>query len=63
MNLESSPRSDFVTIDANLTVVGHKAANLLAAEQEVAVEERDGRYVIHVPLASHELAILKLGSP
>jgi len=63
MNLEPSPRSDFVTVDANLNMVGQKVANLLAAEQEVAVEERGGRCAVQVPLGGHEMAIFKLGSP
>jgi len=62
LNLDQHPREDFVTVDANLNPVGAKVANLLTAGQEARVEQRGSRHAVRVPLAGHEMAILKLGT-
>jgi hypothetical protein len=39
MNLDTNPRSDFVTLDVNLSPAGQKMPNLLDSDHEVIVEE------------------------
>jgi glycosidase len=59
MNLDLSPRNDFVTVDANLNPAGRKMVNLLAPEQQFTVEQRGERHAVQVPLGGHEIMILK----
>jgi glycosidase len=59
MNLDSEPRNDFVTVDADLCAAGQKLVNLLAPEQQVTVEQRGQRCAVRVPLDGHEMVILK----
>lgn len=59
MNLQASARADFVTIDFNLNTAGAKLENLLDPQSQVTVEQRADRLAVRVPLAAHELAILK----
>jgi glycosidase len=59
LNLHAAPRDDFITVDANLNVAGAKLVNLLDPQVQVAVERRGGRLAARVPLAAHEMAILK----
>ncbi len=60
LNLDHHPRQDFITVDANLSPVGAKMANLLAPGQEVEVEQRGSRHAVRVALDGHEIAIFKL---
>jgi len=59
MNLQAAARADFVTIDFNLNSAGAKLGNLLNPQSQVTVEQRGDRLAVRVPLAAHELAILK----
>jgi len=59
MNLQAAARADFVTIDFNLNSAGAKLGNLLNPQSRVTVEQRGDRLAVRVPLAAHELAILK----
>jgi glycosidase len=59
MNLEGSPRNDFVTVDTSLSRVGQGMVNLLGQGEQVTVEETGGRHAIRVPLDGHEIAIFK----
>lgn len=59
MNLDSTPRNDFVTVDVNLSPAGQKMVNLLAPDTQVTVERRGPRHAIRVPLDGREMAILK----
>jgi glycosidase len=59
MNLQASARADFVTIDFNLNTAGAKLENLLNPQSQVTVEQRADRLAVRVPLAAHELTILK----
>jgi glycosidase len=59
MNLDTHPRSDFVTVDANLSPVGQTMVNLLAPETHVTVEQRGLRHVVRVPLDAHAMAVLR----
>jgi len=57
MNLDTSPRADFVTVDANLSPAGETMVDLLNPEKRVPVEQRGPRHAVKVPLGSHEIAI------
>jgi len=59
MNLQAAPRDDFITVDFNLNAAGAKLANLLNPAAQVTVERRGVRLAARVPLAAHEMAILK----
>ena len=59
MNLDTNPRNDFVTVDANLSSAGQNVVNLFAHEQQAPVEERGQRHATRVPLDGHEMVILK----
>jgi hypothetical protein len=59
MNLDGSPRNDFVTVDINLCPMGHRMVNLLNPEKELTIEERAQRHTVRIPLDSHEMVILK----
>lgn len=59
MNLDSAGRSDYVTVDKNLTRKGGRMKNLLNGS-EVEVEERGMRNAVKTNLAPHEIAIYKL---
>ena len=61
MNLDTNPRNDFITVDANLSPAGRRMVNLLAPEKQVTVEQRGPRHVVRVPLDVHEMAILRAG--
>ncbi|HHT9120772.1 MAG TPA: alpha-amylase family glycosyl hydrolase [Candidatus Hypogeohydataceae bacterium YC41] len=62
INLDSNPRSDFVTVDSNLTPAGRKMINLLKPESNFDVQTLGQRHAVKIPLDSHEIAILKLAS-
>ncbi|MGH7926399.1 MAG: alpha-amylase family glycosyl hydrolase [Candidatus Binatia bacterium] len=59
MNLQAATREDFITVDFNLNVAGVKLVNLLNPQAQVTVERRGARLAVRVPLAAHEMAILK----
>ena len=59
MNLDSVPREDFVTVDANLSHPDRQMVDLLSPEKRVTVEQRGGRHSVRVPLAPHEMTLLK----
>jgi glycosidase len=59
LNLDASPRNDFVTVDFRLCPTGARLVNLLDPGMEVEVERRGLRSVVRVPLAGHKMAILK----
>ncbi len=59
MNLEASPRNDFVTVDADLSTAGEVMVNLLDPQKRVTVERRGPRHAVRVPLEGHEMAIFK----
>lgn len=60
MNLEGSPRNDFVTVDSDLTPAGKTMVDLLDRRRRVTVEERGQRHALRIPLEGHDMAILKL---
>jgi glycosidase len=59
LNLDAAPRSDYVTVDANLTPAGVRLTNLLDPKVKVDVEACAGRSAVKVPLAAHDMAILR----
>jgi glycosidase len=59
MNLDSSSRQDFITVDRNLTPPGSTMVDLLDNNATFRVEESQGRARVRVPLAGHQMAILK----
>ena len=59
LNLQSAPRADFITVDSNLSSDGATLTNLLDPTTRLNVETRDNRRAVRVPLAAHEMAILR----
>jgi glycosidase len=59
MNLDTSPRADFVTVDGNLSPARETMVNLLNPERHVTVEGRGPRHAVRMPLEGHEMAIFK----
>jgi len=60
MNLESSPRNDFVTVDSGLNPAGKKMVDLLDQSRQVTVEKTGQRHAVRIPLDGHNMAILKV---
>jgi glycosidase len=58
LNLQSAPRADFITVDSNLSPDGATLTNLLDPTR-LNVETRGNRRAVRVPLAAHEMAILR----
>jgi glycosidase len=59
MNLDSNPREDYVTVDANLTQSGQEMMGLLAPEKRATVEQKGERHAVRIPLKGHEIALWK----
>lgn len=59
MNLEATPRADYLILDANLNAEGAKLINLLDAKTGLSVESRGNRRAVRVPLPAHGMAILR----
>lgn len=60
LNLDGSPRNDYVTVDANLTPAGASMTNLFKPASTCPVIRAGGRNAVQVGLEPHEIAILKL---
>ncbi|HII07426.1 MAG TPA: alpha-amylase [Methanotrichaceae archaeon] len=60
LNLDAVPRSDFVTVDQNLTLAGGKMESLIGPKKRFKVISAGDRHAVKVPLEGHEMAILKL---
>jgi glycosidase len=58
MNLDTNPRTDYVSLDARLSPTGAIMVNLLAPAKQVTVEAKGGRNAVRLPLDRHEIAIL-----
>lgn len=59
MNLEAEARNDYVIVDVNLSPAGTTLTNLLDPETELTVEQRGPRHAVRIPLAGHQMVILK----
>lgn len=59
MNLDSTPRNDFVTVDSNLTPPEEKMVNLLKPGSIAQVVVTGHRHAVRAGLGPHEMAILK----
>jgi glycosidase len=59
MNLDALPREDHITVDRDLTPPGCELMDLLNGGTRQVVAEVDGRAFVRVPLAGHQMAILK----
>jgi glycosidase len=60
LNIGGSPRTDCITVDANLSAPGRRMRNLLQPSTEVEVRRAaDGRAFVEVALPAYGLAILK----
>lgn len=59
MNLDNSPRRDFVTVDAHLSPVGQSMVNLLDPKEAVVVEQCGARAAVQVPLGPYAIAIFR----
>jgi glycosidase len=59
LNLETSPRADYITVDANLNAGGSKLTDLLDPNRQFGVEARGDRHAVRVSLAAHGIAILR----
>ncbi len=63
MILSASPRNDYVTVDVHLSPAGLAMVNLLPPAKQVSVERRGPRNAVRIPLAGHEMVILKAAAP
>jgi glycosidase len=60
MNLDSNPKTDFVTVDSNLTPAGKKMINLLEPEPIIPVLAAGQRTAVRIELRPHEMGVFKL---
>jgi glycosidase len=63
LNLSASPRNDYVTVDIHLSPARMVMVNLLPPAKQVSVERRGLRNAVRIPLAGHEMVILKAAAP
>lgn len=61
LNLDESPRSEYVTVDVNLSPEGKRMVDLLSAGRSYTVERRGERCAVRVDLEGHGMAVLKVG--
>jgi len=59
LNLDATPRSDYVTLDAGLNPVGNRLQDLLEPDWSAVTKERSGRHVVQVEIPGHGLRILR----
>lgn len=59
MNLSNAPRNDFVTVDRKLSAPGTRLGDLLVPALTATVEDRYGRSAVRIPLAAHQLVMLR----
>jgi glycosidase len=59
MNLDLEPKNNYITVDINLTPIDQKMVDLLGSGKEVLAEQIGQRRAVRVPLAGHEIVILK----
>jgi len=59
LNLDATPRADYITVDANLNAERAQLKNLLDPSAPFAVDARGNRSAVKVPLAAHGMAILR----
>jgi len=59
LNLEETPREDFITVDARLNAEGAAMVNLLDPSKRVQVERHGQRYAVKARLNGHEMGIFK----
>ena len=59
LNLVADPRADFATVDRNLNPTGNPMVDLLDPATVIPVEARGDRHAIKIPLAGHQMRILK----
>lgn len=60
LNLDSSGREDFVTVDSNLSPAGRDMTNLLDPRVSMPVVGIEGRNAVRIPLGPHEMGIFKM---
>jgi len=58
LNLDADTRSDYITLDHNLTPPGTRLTDVLHPQHHYTVEDRGGRSAVRVPLPGHTAAIL-----
>lgn len=59
MNLDASPRHDYITVDRNLTPPDCQMKDLLNGGPSITVKGISGRAYVQVLLQAHQMAILK----
>lgn len=59
MNLDAQPRSEFITVDFNLSREGKEMINLLSPTTRLPVERCGDRHAVKAALAPHEMMILR----
>jgi hypothetical protein len=59
MNLDANPRSDYVTVDANLSPEGSEMIDLLNLAVSYEVEKKGDRHAVRVFLEGRKMAILR----
>ena len=60
LNLDKTPRNDFITIDNRLNPSGSRLVNLLQPEETALSRDKNGRRVIQAALHPYSIALWKL---
>jgi hypothetical protein len=58
MNLEETPRNDWITVDLNLNPPGIEMINLIDPTMRPSIALRGKRAAVRVPLDGHQMALL-----
>ena len=59
LNLEVTPREDFITVDARLNAEGATMVNLLEPSERLTVDRHAQRHAVKVRLNGHEMGIFR----
>ena len=59
MNLEGTPRNDFISVDTSLNTAGEIMVNLLDPGKQVTIEQKGPWHAVRTPLEGHEFAIFR----
>lgn len=60
LNLDTEPRTEFVTVDANITPAGARMADLLLSGDVVNVQNMGERNAVQLKMQGHSFSIFKL---
>jgi hypothetical protein len=60
LNLDKEPRTEFMTVDVNLTPAGGRMADLLPSRAVVNVQNMGERNAVQLKMQGHSFSIFKL---